>query len=115
MPSNGRTQEERVLARLVAAYPGEVSALELSAISLQYSARVHSLRAKGIEIGNRVETRNGVKYGFFRLVSRFTKPLPKQYESSSNARALSADPKIEQEKSPTLFEVGPFEKCVYPD
>jgi hypothetical protein len=87
MASNRQTGESRVLARLVAAYPGEVPAVELARDSLQYSARVHSLRAKGIEIINRVETHNGVKHGFFRLASRFPKPLPKPVPAKPDAEA----------------------------
>jgi hypothetical protein len=49
----------------------EVSALELSAISLQYCARISSLRKAGCVISNRVEVQqNGGRHGFYKLVYR---------------------------------------------
>ncbi len=61
------SQEERILNLLLESWPGWVSALALSKLSLQYSARVFALRRKGWRIENKVETRNGVKHGSFRL------------------------------------------------
>lgn len=62
-----RSQAQRILDRLVLARGGEVSAVELSRISLQYSARLAELRAAGHVIRNRVETVNGCKRGFYWL------------------------------------------------
>ena len=40
---------------------------ELAEVSLQYNARVSELREAGFVIISRVEVRDGVKRGFFRL------------------------------------------------
>jgi hypothetical protein len=61
------SQEDRILARLKSRGAAWTPAPELSEISLQYCARVCSLRARGVAIENRVEIKNGVKYGFYRL------------------------------------------------
>jgi len=63
------TQEERVLWVLQSAWPNWVPAIALSNISLQYNARIFSLRRKGWQIANRTETINGQKHGSFRLGS----------------------------------------------
>lgn len=47
---------------------GWVPARELSAISLQYCARIAHLRRAGHKIENKVEIREGVRFGFYRLV-----------------------------------------------
>jgi hypothetical protein len=49
----------------------------LARISLQYSARILELRRKGWKIANKVEIRNGVKCGYFRLGDR---PVPRSSE-----------------------------------
>jgi Helix-turn-helix domain len=64
--SKRQTQASRILA-LLESKP-EVSALELSAISLQYCARIAELREAGAVISNRVEQRSGVRHGFYTLV-----------------------------------------------
>jgi hypothetical protein len=76
---NHESQESRIAA-LLRARGGWVSAVELSEISLQYSARVHSLRKQGIAIQNRVEIVDGVKHGYFRL-----KPVPQMPQTASNS------------------------------
>ena len=63
------TQEHRILQLLQSTWPGEVPALALSRISLQYSRAIFCLRRVGWTISNRVEVRGGVRYGFFRLGS----------------------------------------------
>jgi hypothetical protein len=67
--SERQTQSARILA-LLESKP-EVSSRELSAISLQYCARIAELRDAGTVISNRVEVqRSGVRHGFYRLVCR---------------------------------------------
>lgn len=62
-----RSQEERILWLLQSSWPAWTPAPALSHISLQYSARIFSLRKKGWQIANRVEVHDGVKHGYFRL------------------------------------------------
>jgi hypothetical protein len=69
------TQREKILSLLVAARGGEVSAVELSKISLQYGARLKELRQMGLRIINRVEVSGRTRHGFFRLVTGTT-PTP---------------------------------------
>jgi hypothetical protein len=77
-------QEERILWVLQAAWPNWTPAPELAKISLQYSARIFSLRRRrGWLIDNRVRTVNGKKHGEFRLGSR---PVP----SNRELRAVKA-------------------------
>ena len=84
------SQERRILNLLHAAWPGEVPALALSRISLQYSARIFSLRRKsGWKITNRVETRDGVKYGYFRLGE---KPTPASRELRIKQEEQKSEP-----------------------
>jgi len=67
------------------------SALELSEISLQYSAHVFALR-KTVAIENRIELRDGVKHGFFRLAQPKPKPLmPTQAVPVENSGLLFED------------------------
>jgi hypothetical protein len=59
-------QECRILRRLEER--GEwVSALELSRLSLQYCARLFSLRKRGYVIENRLEVHDGKRRGFYLL------------------------------------------------
>ena len=79
-----KNQEERILWKLQAVWPGWVSAPELAKISLQYSARIFSLRRKkGWLIENRVLIVDGAKHGEFRLGSR---PVPSSAELRKSAR-----------------------------
>lgn len=71
-----RTQEDRILWQLHAAYPSWVPALTLAHISLQYSARIFSLRQKGWLVENKVEIVKGVKHGSFRLARPGSYPHP---------------------------------------
>jgi hypothetical protein len=60
------TQEGRI-ERLLRERGDWVSALELSAISLQYCARIAGLRKRGLEIENKVEMRGATRCGFYRI------------------------------------------------
>jgi hypothetical protein len=76
------TQEQRILNLLHDAWPDWVPATALSQISLQYSARIFSIRRKkGIQIANRTEMKGGVKHGFFRLGNA---PIPSNRERRAN-------------------------------
>lgn len=69
--SKKQTQCARILELLSSKV--EVSAFELSSISLQYAARVCELRKTGAAIANRVEvTSDGTRHGFYRLVRSHT-------------------------------------------
>jgi hypothetical protein len=64
-----QTQASRILA-LLERKP-EVSSRELSAISLQYCARIAELTDAGAVISNRVKVqRSGVRHGYYKLVYR---------------------------------------------
>lgn len=80
-----QTQSARILA-LLESKP-EVSALELSSVSLQYCARVRELRKAGAIISNRIAVqRNGTRHGFYRLINRpfVEKPVnPEESEQRS--------------------------------
>ncbi len=95
MKDSNKSQEQRTLWTLQAAWPNEVSALELSKISLQYSRVVFCLRKKGWVITNRLEIVNGQKRGFFRLGP---KPVP----SSAVLRRSAPSP-----TSGSLFDLSP--------
>jgi hypothetical protein len=107
----GRTQENQILWLLEAAWPKWTPSPELAKISLQYNARIFSLRRrKGWLIENRVEIVDGVRHGSFRLGSR---PVP-----SSKMLRKSADPRVEPADAvscrDTLFgDVKPESR--YPD
>jgi hypothetical protein len=67
--SERRTQSARILDLLSSGR--EVSALELSSVSLQYCARISELREAGCVISNRVQIqRDGTRRGFYKLVCR---------------------------------------------
>ena len=84
-PSAPRTQEERILWALQAAYPSWTPAPVLSRISLQYNSRVLGLRRKGWQIENRVEVRDGKKHGYFRLATPGSLPNPKKKRTLETA------------------------------
>jgi hypothetical protein len=82
--SFAQTQEERILNALRAAWPGEVSAVVLSRISLQFCARIFS---RGLSISNRlVRQHDGTKHSFYKLGPR---PVP---WSKELREAPSGDP-----------------------
>ena len=63
-----KTQETKILELLIRARGGWVPAPDLAAVSLQYTARVYSLRRLGLAVENRVEgSQDGIRHGFFRL------------------------------------------------
>ena len=67
--SKKQTQAARILELLSAGR--EISALELSSVSLQYCARISELREAGCVISNRVQIqRDGTRRGFYKLVCR---------------------------------------------
>jgi hypothetical protein len=74
-----RSQEQRILWLLQSSYPSWVPATTLAAISLQYNARIFSLRRKGWQIANKVEVQpDGMKHGYFRFSTPKTWPNPVQ-------------------------------------
>jgi len=83
----------KVLEALRAANGGWVPARELSAISLQYCARIAHLRSLGHKIENKVVMRDGTRLGFYRLVpaeapakkASATKPQPESLDLFSPA------------------------------
>jgi hypothetical protein len=117
------TQEDRILHLLQAAWPNWTPAPELSRISLGYGRCVHSLRRKGWLIVNRVEVRDGVRHGFFRLGPV---PLPVNRERRQQKAAADAliDPATKSETKtdakPNLVDYpdalfGDFSPSRYPD
>ena len=108
-----RTQEDRILWVLHAAYPSWTPAPVLSRISLQYNARVHGLRRKGWEIANRVEVRNGKKHGFFRLATPGTFPNPKRGRRSETIAAPDAVDRATSESR--LFSTNTDQRWVDPE
>lgn len=63
------SQEDRAEALLRSRGDAWTPAPELSKISLQYCRVIASLRARGFQIENRVEIRNGKRRGFYRLIT----------------------------------------------
>jgi hypothetical protein len=95
-----KTHEDRILLRLEADWPSWTPAPALAEISLQYGARVLSLRRKGWLIQNRVRIVGGVRHGEFRLGSA---PV----SSSRELRQLhTAAASSKQEPEESLF--GPL-------
>jgi hypothetical protein len=88
-----KSQEQRILWLLEAAWPNWVPSPELCRVSLQYSSRIFSLRRKGWLIQNRVRIVGGVRHGEFRLG---TVPVP----SSKELRQRHEPPTV---KAGTLF------------
>jgi hypothetical protein len=85
---NYSTQCGKLLALLDAAKGRWVSAVELSKISLEYSARIQELRKHDLRIENRVERIGRIKHGYFRLV---TKAPPKPAQSTAVTPPPDAD------------------------
>jgi hypothetical protein len=106
--SDRRSQFARILA-LLESKP-EVSSRELSAISLQYCARIAELRDAGAVISNRIEIqRSGVRHGFYKLVYH-----PPILERVSNHEPQRKPPN----SAPGLFpdsELRKVETFQYPD
>jgi hypothetical protein len=75
--SSALSQENRILNLLHSAWPSWTPAPVLARVSLQYNARVFSLRRKGWKISNRVTIVDGQRHGEFRLG---TAPVPSSKE-----------------------------------
>ena len=86
-----RTLEDRVLWLLHATYPAWTPAPALARISLQYNARIFSLRRKGWQIANRVEYRDGKRFGYFRLAAPGTLPNPQRSKNQSSTSEASME------------------------
>jgi hypothetical protein len=102
---NSLSHEKRIFNLLAASWPSEVPALSLSRISLQYSSRIFALRRKGWTITNRIEIRNGTKYGFFRLVEP---PIARSRELRENRLAMAEMPKPQLAETENLFDLSPL-------
>lgn len=93
-----RSQERRILDALLAANGAWVSALDLSKISLQYCARIHSIRKTlGFDVDNRVERTRSGKRGYFRI---------RQFVSVADGRLLSTPAQTEQNEPRTQPHVA---------
>ena len=88
--SRRRSQVLRTMDVFNAANGAEVPAPRLAAISLQYGRVIHSLRRLGYSIENRIEYREGVAHGFFRMVSAPRSPSFAQANVSRSAADQSA-------------------------
>lgn len=102
--SDHLSQERRILNLLHATWPEWVPSSRLAQISLQYGARFFSLR-KRFEISNRVEIKNGVRLGFFRLGSH---PIPSNRELRASRLATAEMPKPQQAETKNLFDHSPL-------
>ncbi len=111
----GRSQAQRILCLLHSAWPEWTPAPVLSQISLQYGARIHSLRKKGWQIANKVEVRDGVKHGYFRLATPGSPPNPKPRHSSTELKdKTTVAPALPATGSGLLFTL-PERIHPYPD
>jgi hypothetical protein len=105
-PTQRKTQAVKILELLISARGAWVPALALSQVSLQYNARVYSLRRLGISIENRLETGpDGSRHGFFRLRGGMPAPAPQPAQAAP--APADADP------APSLFGDPPLWR--YPD
>ena len=68
-PETFKGQKGAILSALLARCGNWVPAYELSAIALQYSARIKELRDSGYKIENKTERVGRQVHGAFRLVS----------------------------------------------
>ena len=78
------SQEDRILQLLRSNGVSWTPAPRLSEISLQYCARLYSLRKQGVDIQNKVEVRNGVRHGFYRLRRSVLIAVQPQVHASTN-------------------------------
>lgn len=79
------TQEDRTLDLLQSREPHWARAPDLAGISLQYCRVIAGLRRRGFVIENKVEIHNGVRCGFYRLVSPAPKPSISQKQDDQRA------------------------------
>lgn len=102
--SERRTQSARILELLSSGR--EVSALELSSVSLQYCARISELRAAGCVISNRVQIqRDGTRHGFYKLVCRpILERASKHTEPQQRKLPNSAPGSLFPENEPRIVE-----------
>jgi Helix-turn-helix domain len=101
-----QTQTARILELLSSGR--EISALELSAVSLQYCARLHSLRKAGYVIKNRLQNTSGGKHGYYRL-AQHAAPL----DNICDRVELERKPSMTEPVSGSLFQAGDCYE--YPD
>ena len=109
--SKKQTQSGRILELLSSGR--EVSALELSSVSLQYCARISELRESGCVISNRVQIlRDGTRHGFYKLVCRplILERASKHTEPQERKPPNSAPGSLFPENEPRKVE-----KFQYPD
>jgi hypothetical protein len=104
--AEARTQESRILWQLQAAFPSWVPAPSLSAISLQYGSRIHALRKKGWQIANKVEVRDGVKHGYFRLATPGSFPNPRKCEDQGTRGVKNKTAEAREQIGPALPSTG---------
>ena len=98
-------QKARVLSLLLAHRGEWVSSVDLSRLSLQYNARIFSLRRDGWEIESRVERvggRHGAKHGFYRIQT------PRQAAAAKVGAGVALtqadrDAAAKDESQPSLF------------
>jgi len=68
-----QSQEEKIEA-LLRERGDWVSAVELSAIALQYCRGIACLRKRGVKIDNKVEQHGKTRHGFYRIARPVTQP-----------------------------------------
>jgi hypothetical protein len=96
--SDHRSQCERILELLRRADGEWVGAPTLALVSIQYSSRLWTIRHRwGIAVENKVETVNGTKCGWFRIVPEAEKRA---------MAALVPAPEPESKPDATLFDLG---------
>jgi hypothetical protein len=105
MSSASQTQDQRIADALADAWPGEVPAVALSRISLQFCARIFSLRRRGWIIANRIERRaDGTKHSFYKLgeppIARSKELRKANCKSTASAQQL-------QEPSSLFGDIAP--------
>ena len=79
------SQEQRTLALFQSRQPDWIPAPDLAKISLQYCRVIATLRRRGFVVENRLEIHNGVRHGFYRLVTPAPKPPVRQEQDSQPA------------------------------
>jgi hypothetical protein len=67
--NRAKTQRDQILGLLIRAHGEWVPLPEVMQHAAQYGARIHELRRMGFTIENRIETVNGDRHSWFRLVS----------------------------------------------
>src|SRR5438128_11012776 len=87
-----RSQEDRILWLLQAAWPNWTPALELTRLSHQYNARVFSLRAKNWQLENKVDVCDGMKHGYCRLATPRTSPTRRRESLQGDKKPTDTQP-----------------------